>query len=586
MIVNQPNSDTQLLSPERIAQKAATLETNLQKMISRQPNPADLTLTIDREKYPDTVIFKVITQLMPRYNVQPRLFLLALRDLLAKQFEPDQSESIEKNLDVESTEQFDDSTSLTRIFIATATLEKLIIQIQGVEAVPSFNGTIAKSYFDHELSAGKVLKGGGIDFKEINKFPIVNAGDNLFYIQHEQQGSEGLSFEGKTLTVEQAGPYPINIGEGVERIDDIDSAGQSKGYYLRSRKTGAVLLERNQKGKVSGIDIQDEIKVEKLDYSTGNIGTQYTCPVSMKVGEICSGFKIRVNGKVEADIIDGGEIITNNEAVVFKAQSGSSILALKNITATAITHSKLISEKGCITIQNEMIDSEISGPKIIFEKTKGLVTNSRIETADLMLKGCYFSAVNIIYFGNTLFVEEKEKTKKLEETRAIKLEHQSKEKLLMGQLQLDLKRMTKLVNMTPDLIEFIRPLILATKTMDYQIIFSNLEKIEQRNNTKVVSNVRKIFKTLEKIPPAIKECQEKQVRLQNAIKGIREKMTQMNLKIEGTVRRAGTIKIFCGIHDEKEKVEPDFIIESDDAEDKYVNVKGVFSQQNGFEFIH
>ncbi len=581
--MNQRDTNNLMLSPKRIAEKAAILETNLTKNVAKQTNPSELKIVIDRDKFPDAVILKALLQLTPRHNIQPRTYLLALRDFLKKDLPPEVTESFEINLDMDNREEFDDPNSMTRVFRAIASRTHLTIIVQGIAPVPSFNGSIAKSYFSSELSAGKISKSGIIDFKEINKFPIVNSEDNLFYIQHEQQGIPGLSYEGKTLSVDESIPYPIEIGAGVERIDDIDSTGKSKGYFLRSRRTGVVLLDRNKKGRIIGIDILEKVEVKKLDYSTGNIGSQYTCPVSMRVGEICSGFKIRVNGLVEADILDGGEIITNNEAIIIKSQSGASVLALKDISAVSITHSKLISEKGCITVQNELIDSELSAPKIIFEKNKGLVTNNKIETEKLVLQGCYFSAENIIYFGNSLFVDEKDNMKSLEKTRAEKLASQNNEKLLMGQLQLELKRLTKLVTANPDLLEYIKPLIIATKTMDYHIIYSKLEMIEKRNNTKVVSSVRKIFETLEKIPETIEIYAKKEVRLHTEIKEIRERMTKMSINIEGYLRRAATLKIYCGIQDNKKKIEPDYMIESEDSKDTYIMVKGTYSRQNGFE---
>lgn len=585
MNLNQPDSANPMLSPERIEEKANILENTLHQDISKQTIPSEIQITINRKNFPDAVIIKALSQLTPRYNIPPRVYLLSLRDLLQEKIPQDKTLKFEKNIDLAEAEKYDDPNSMTRIFKAVASNKQLTIIVIGVPEIQSFHGKIAKSYFNHKLSAGKMLKDGVINFKEINKYPIVNSGDKLFYIAHEHQGRPGISFNGKIISVKDALPYPIQIGDGVERIEDLDSTGKSKGYYLQSQKTGVVLLVRNEKGKIRGIAVNNQVEVKRLDYSTGNIGTQYTCPVSMKVGEICSGFKIRVNGKVEADIIDGGEIITNNEAIIIKSQSGSSILALKNITVNSVTHSKLISERGTITIHNELIDSHLSAPKIVFEKTKGLVTNNRMETENLLLMGCYFSAQNIIYFGNSLFVDEKEMIKSKENARAERLAIENNEKLLMGQLQLELKRLTKLTVTCPDLIEHIKPLIMATQAMDYDVINREMEIIEKRNNTKVVFTVKKIFESLEKAPASIQAHKQKEDNLDKQIKEIRQRMTQMSLTIEGQLRQAATIKIFCGIQDAEKKIEPDFVVESEGLEATYIMVKGSYSPHKGFEFI-
>ncbi|MFH2092989.1 MAG: flagellar assembly protein A [Pseudomonadota bacterium] len=586
MNFNQPDTTDSVLSPKRIEEKANVLENNLHKYISKQAVPSRMQITIDRERFPDAVITKALLQLLPQYNILPRVYLLALKDLLQKKIPPDKSLEFKKNLDLDQTEESDDPNCLNRVFHAIASEKQLTIIVLGVPETPSIDGEIAKSYFDHKLSAGKLLKNGVIDFKEINKYPVVNADDNLFYIANEFQGKPGLSFDGKVIPVKEALPYPIQIGDGVVKIEDIGSSGESKGYYLMSQKTGVVLLLRNETEEITGIAILEQVEIQKLDYSVGNIGTQYTCPVSMKVGQICSGFKLRVNGRVEADIVDGGQIITNNEAVIIKAQSGSSILALKDITVNSASHAKLISERGTITIENELIDSNLSAPKIVFEKSKGLTTNNRIETENLRLAGCYFSAENIIFFGNSLFVDEKELIKTREQARADRMAIENNEKLLMGQLQLELKRLAKLTVTYPDLIQHIKPLIIATQTMDFPVIFQEIEKIAKRNNPQVVANVKKIFETLEKNPEVIQTHKDKETRLKQDIQEIRQRMAQMTLTIEGVLRRAATIKIFCGHHDSEKKIEPDYILESEGIENKYITLKGSYSPQTGFEFVH
>ena len=576
---------TPALSLKRIGEKADILENNLFKQITKQASPSKMQIAIERANFPNSVILKALLQLMPRYNIKPRSFIVPLKDLLNKRIPPDKPLRLKIELDLEEDEDTSDAHTVTRVFEAAVSTKVLVIRVYGIPEIRGSDGDIGKSFFNHELSAGKLLKGGLIDFKEINKFPVVNSGDALFYIEHEQQGKPGFSFDGKVIEVHETTPYPIRIGDGVEKTDDVDDSGRSKGYYLKSEKTGVVLMERNENGRIISIEIKDQIDVEKLDYSVGNVGTRYTCPISMNVGEICAGFKIRVNGNIEANIVDGGEIITNNDAEILKSQSGSSILALKDISVHTATRSKLISERGTITIHRELIDSELSAPKIILEKNRGLVTNNRIETEHLFLKGCFFSAENTIYFGNSLFVEEKEQLKFMENARSKRLDYENKEKLLMGQLQLELKRLTKLASMNPDLLLPIKSLIINTKTMDYKDIYLQIKSIEKLNTTRVVANVKKIFKSLEKIPASIKACVATQNQIKEELDALRQRMDGMSLVIEGYLRHAGTLKIFCGLHDPEKKIEPDLIVDSGGSGNKAVSIKGSYSRRKGFELV-
>lgn len=573
------------LSPKRLKEKADILETNLFKNISNQSNPSRVEIIIERGTYPDAVITKALVQLFPRFNIQPRTFLLSLRDLMAKDIPEGKEEKFDVDLDVSEEEGLDDITTLTRIFEAVLTKSHLKVVIHGVQEIQSEHGQIGKAYFDYELSPGQMLRDGIIDFKEINKFPIVNQGDKLFYISHEIQGKPGLSVTGELIDVFQAKPYPIEVGDGIDKIEDFDAAGDSKGFYLISKKTGVVLLTRNEQKKITSIAISDQIESKFLDYSTGNIGTRYVCPVRMKIGTVCSGFKIRVNDLVEIDVVDGADIITNHNAIITIAQSGSSIVATKNITIGSVIHSKITSEQGKIILTNELVDSNIHAPEIIFEKNKGFITNSNIEAESLQLKGCYFSGENIIYFGNKLFTEEDEQKKELKKLQTGKELVEDQEKYLMEQLQQELKKLTKLATKAPDLVQHIKPLILATNTMAFEIINKEMDAIQKRNNTRIVASVRKIFEALEKVPQTLKNYNDKIEQAGNVLRITRRRMTRIKLCIEGHLRRGTTLKVFCGIHDKKEKMEPDFYIECEGDEERHISVTATYSADLGFQFV-
>ncbi|WP_300462304.1 flagellar assembly protein A [Desulfobacula sp.] len=572
------------LTPERIQEKANILETNLFKYISRLIDPSILHVKINRELYPDEVINKALLQLMPRFNIKPREYVFKLMELLKKNIPQGQQETVEASLTDARENPPDDATLIIRNFEAIATPTELEIFVKGLSYAESIDGAIAKSFFAHEYTPGKLSKTGVIDFKELNNYPIINAGDNLLYITNEIQGRQGLSFDGTVIPVEEAKPLAIKVGPGVKRIDDLSEIEQSKGYLLQAAKTGVIILERNAQNALVGIDISDEIETKKLDYSTGNVGTQYTCPISMKIGVICNGFKIRVNGKVEANVVDGGDIITNDKAILKTLWAGSSVRASKDIHIESASRSQIISEHGTVTITKELIDSKISSPTLIFKKNKGLITNNTLEANSLSLAHLYFSGENIIHFGHTLFKEKEGITTALKELIEKESNLKNTQNLLMGTLQLELKRLIKLTLSNPDLAPHIKQLILATHTMDYDTINREMAVIQKKNNTKVVATVKNLFNTLEKIPHAINICKQKESGLNKEMVEINQRMTSMTLSIEGFLRRAATIKIFTGRVDDKKTSKPDFMTESSDKENQYINVTATYSLKKGFEF--
>lgn len=574
------------MNPKQVQEKADILETNLFKTVSKQKDPSQIQLKINRSHFPDPVIHKALLQLMPRFNIKPSLYIMGLRDLMKKKLSTDQKESFYTELSNQEETMYADDKVITRGFEAVLSKKELQVTISGTPSIPSVNGEIAKSFFNHEQSAGKLLKDGIINFKEINRYPIVNAGDKLFYVTHEKQGSPGISFDGLIVPVSEAAPMAITIGPGVEKIDDIDKkSAQSKGYYLQALKTGVVVLDRKDDGIVRGIEISDEMTIKRLDYSVGNIGTQYTCPIQAKIGVICNGFRIRINGLVQADVSEGAEITTNNEAHISLVQTGSKIIALKDVHVHSSSGSTILSEEGCVTVNNELIDSKIEAPKIVFEKNKGLLTNNTIEANKVSLNGMFFSGVNIINFGNNLFTRKEEMVKSIDMVTNKLQELANNEKLLMGRLQIELKRMAKLTTSHPDIVSHIRPLILATKTMDYKAIFHEMDLIQEKYNTKVILNTRKIFETLEKIPVSTKVYLQKKETLKSELKELDREMTLMKIDIEGMLRKAATIKVFCGSLKEADISKPDFILESEGEQTKYIKVTGTYSHEEGFEFV-
>lgn len=585
MKIIESKKATEPVSPERIQEKADILETNLFKSISYQTDLSRMQIRIDRTMFPDAVIIKALLHLMPRFNVKPQDFLLELRDIVQKAIPKDKKEIIAKELSPVEETHFDDLSVAVRKFEAAASSNEIEITISGIPEIKTRHGEIAKSYFNHEESPGRLLKDGVINFREINKYPVVNAGDNLFYITCEKQGRPGLSFDGKIIPVEEAKPFILQIGTTVREISDKDESGNMRGYFLQALKTGVVVIGRNENHVIRSIDISEDIEIKKLDYSVGNIGTQYTCPIQMKVGEICNGFKIRVNGKVEALVLNGGEIITNNEAWIKIAQSGSRITALKDVHIDTASRSNIISEQGVVSIARELIDSSVSAPKIVFEKSRGLITHNHLEAEHLSLNGLYFSGENTIYFGKVPFAEKEEMIKSREHKKADKLKYINTEKLLMGKLQLELKRLTKLTFADQDLVKYIKPIIVATKTMNYEIINREMDLIEKRNRSQVVTNVRKLFETLEKIPQSIQACEKMISEADESLHQLEKRMATMKLTIEGYLRRAAGLKIFCGLKDATKIVEPDIIIESYDMENKYFKITGTYSSRNGFEFV-
>jgi len=159
-IIEQPASK-EIVSPARIQEKADILETNLFKSISKQTDPSKMHIKINRANFPDAVINKALLHLMPRFNVNPRDYLLGLRDLLQKDIPSDKLEKFEKNLDDTEEKFYDDLNVTTRSFEAIASKKELEIIVRGIPAIKSINGQIARFLFQPRTKPGGTLKRRG-----------------------------------------------------------------------------------------------------------------------------------------------------------------------------------------------------------------------------------------------------------------------------------------------------------------------------------------------------------------------------------------------------------------------------------------
>ena len=315
MAEQTPSPPAQSSDRDRTQDKADILESNLFQEISKQANPVIVRFQVDRTKTPDQVIVKALGQLFPRINLNSPKIPLLIRKLLVRKIPDGEELKIQKQLLNLSSMGNPDLAHLAVFMRVLVTRDLLAVEIKGVPPVPSRDAEIGKAFFDYKRCPGAVSDDGKIDFREINKYPIVKKGDNLFFITPEVQGKPGIQYDGKVIHVPQALPMDVATRDGVDIVESQKTGGKSRGYFLRAARTGVVLLSLAN-GKVRKIEIRDALDIRRIDYSTGNIGTNFICPISMKIDTICSGFSIRARGTVEVGELEGGTVETDSHAKI------------------------------------------------------------------------------------------------------------------------------------------------------------------------------------------------------------------------------------------------------------------------------
>jgi uncharacterized protein (DUF342 family) len=567
------------LAKDRLQDKADILENNLFNIVSKQKDRINIRFKINREQFPDAVILKALSQLFPRINIKGNTILLILGKMLSRTIPKDNQLKIKKQLLNLAATGNPDLSRLELTLKIIFTCKLLHLALKGTPEIPSQDGAIAKAFFDHSSCPGMLLKNGGIDYREINRYPIVKEGDNLFFIAPESQGKPGMGYDGQVIQVPKALPLELNMNGGVERVDTIDS-GENPGYFLKASKTGVVLLTRTD-SLITGIEISDELDVNRLDYSTGNIGTHFICPISMRIDTICGGFKIRARGMVTANVLEGGEIETDSQAQVHTIELGSKVTAQTDILFHFARNAILTSKTGCITTLDELMDSTLFSRGISFEKNRGTLTGNTLDAETILLKNIYFCGENTLYFGRRLFAERQGLLDSREKLEQEMLSSDEKGKELMERFLHELKQLTKAIKNNPMLRENIKNLILATRTMDFDTLDRELAAIGNLMNTKEVSAIQKRLEALKEIKN--KPFEEQAKELNEKMDKTNQRMSVMTLSIEGLLRRAGTIKIYTGAMENGLVQKPEVFVESEKDEDTFIKIDCTYNTRNGFK---
>lgn len=581
MTLTPPDPATQTFSPERLQAKADILESNLYSHIMKQSNRIRVAFRINREQFPDPVVVKGLLQLFPRLNIKAQKALLLLRKMMTRTIPEGSDLNVRKTLMAMPDSEDPDLARLNVSLDITLTSKTITLIIAGVPEIPSRNGEIKEAFFDYQSCPGMLMADGKINFREINKYPIAKEGDNLFFITPEFQGKPGMTYDGQIIHVEEATPLEFNLLGGIDVVNQRDQEGRYLGYYLKASRTGVVVLNR-ENGRLKDIGITSDLDVKRLDYTTGNIGTQYICPISMTIDTICGGFRIRAKGAVTVNILDGGEIQTDADAQARMIRTGSRITAKNSIDCAQCMQSVLDSETGCITVNDELFDSTLFSRAFTFEKTGGPMTNNKLDSERITIKGVLFCGENTLYFGRRLFERKKRLLDDLQANENNKKLLAQKEKSCLEEIHLELVRLTKIIRTHPRLREPMKQLILAAQTKAIARLKTELSSIAKEMNTKEVIRIQKLLDTLESIPDDAAALDEKQQGIEYDIKEADAHMEELHLSVEGYLRRAGTLKIYNGALDEDDMRKPALIIENEQNKDMYIKVAGTWSVQEGF----
>jgi len=235
--------------------------------------------------------------------------------------------------------------------------EKFVVA-EGKAAVNGEDGQILYNYdISGEKSHPKILGDGTVDYKEINYFSSVYAGEVMAYRTHPTDGEAGTDVFGNNAEPKSGKPAP-KLTKGKNTFiseDEMELIAEVSGQLVVSGKTLSIspLLE------IPG----------NVDFSTGNIDFAGSVIIA---GAVLSGFSVEAAGNIEVKgIVEAATIratgsvnlyggimgrskgrIESGCNVFTKFAQNATIIAKGNLKTNALLHSEIIVD-GAVDLEGD-----------------------------------------------------------------------------------------------------------------------------------------------------------------------------------------------------------------------------------------
>lgn len=513
---------------------------------------------------------QALNQLLSQLNINEERVVSTLRDSLSQKVSETEKHRIHKFRIAAPHRK-----ELQRILEMLISDDKIYFKIQGVPPELPGNGKILDIYFDHENYPGKVLPDGKIDFREINKFPAARAGENLMFVAYGTPGREGLTYSGEEISIPEPFEYPLVLEEGVERIGDhkTDSEGLVEGYFVKACRDGVVVLKKNH-DQIVAVGVTDKIQLNQIDYAVGNIGTELHCPISMKIGIVKNGFKVKVKGQIEVQTLEGGIVETNHDAYFDQIQPNSEVFASGNIQTNSVLNSVLNSENGQITIKKEFRDSKLFASKIVINNNNGLYLNTEVETHQLNLENVLIGGKNDVYLGVSLFKERKVLLDKLRRIEQKKQKHEAGGVDIKNNLLKQLKKISSQIK-DDNLTQKFKKLLETIQTLAFDDAFLILDDFKEGYRLNRVESAKLSFLSLQQHAQKGLAIEAEKQGYQHKLWEIEKKINEIRFTIKGIIKPTASITIFC------DDEEPYVISSTTRENDQRIHISGRYHLEKG-----
>ncbi|GGE29747.1 hypothetical protein GCM10011391_05350 [Pullulanibacillus camelliae] len=201
---------------------------------------------------------------------------------------------------------------------------------------------------------------GRIDFKELKTIPSVDRGQIIGLVHPPVPGQPGTTVTNEPLPAKQTYPIVLNLGDGVEGVDN----------KVVAIKSGRPHVEK--RGQLVRVSLLPKLLHRgNVDLSTGNI--HFSGDVEV-LGEIQNGMKVEADGDILAhSTIFSAHLVTSGAIIAKKNVVGSELSAGKN--------NMLIVELGH---QLHLIHQQLDKMLVVI---KQLMASNAFKSSDLQANG-------------------------------------------------------------------------------------------------------------------------------------------------------------------------------------------------------
>ena len=237
---------------------------------------------------------------------------------------------------------------------------------------------------------------GGVDFKNLNLFTIVEEGDLLAEKIPATPSISGTDVLGNVLNGKAGKDIPIPAGKNVQVVD---------GMTLIASIPGQVMIANNRINVIPVIEIKEDV-----DVSTGNI--EFIGDVIVR-GSVQPGFSIKAEGNVEIYGTISGGIVEGKNIIIKMGVQGMHrgyIKAKGNVVANFIENATVHADLD-VMVSDVILNSRVSaGKKILVEGRRGLIAGGTVmagEEIRAKVVGTHMATVTALEVGvNPVLREE------------------------------------------------------------------------------------------------------------------------------------------------------------------------------------